>query len=151
MILHELIERFERKAPVCVMMRATMENVLSAERLDSLFERTAAQQENKCLMFSTVADIMGLVACKIHPSVHAAYQAKKEEVAVTAKALYDKLQRMESNVSRQVVRQTAGPMEEIDPKDRGLVAGTGAWLPCQGPGWQPFASHASVASEYSAN
>jgi IS4 transposase len=129
MILRELIERFEKKAPVCVMMRATMENVLSAERLDSLFERTAAQQENKCLMFSTVADIMGLVACKIHPSVHAAYQAKKEEVAVTAKALYDKLQRMESNVSRQVVRQTAGPMEEIIRK-------TGGWLPELVPGYR---------------
>ena len=46
MILRELIERFEKKAPVCVMMRATMENVLSAERLDALFVRTAEQQEN---------------------------------------------------------------------------------------------------------
>jgi IS4 transposase len=121
MILRELIERFEKKAPVCVMMRATMENILSAERLDALFERAADQQENKRLMFSTVADIMGLVACKIHPSVHAAYQAKKEEVAVTAKALYDKLQRMETNVSRQVVCQTAGPMEEIIRKTGGLL------------------------------
>jgi hypothetical protein len=129
MILRELIERFEKKAPVCVMMRATMENVLSAERLDALFVRTAEQQENKCLMFSTVADIMGLVACKIHPSVHAAYQAKKEEVAVTAKALYDKLQRMETNISRQVVRETAGPMEEIIRK-------TGGCLPELVPGYR---------------
>jgi IS4 transposase len=121
MILRELIERFEKKAPVCVMMRATMENILSAERLDALFERSAHQQENKHLMFSTVADIMGLVACRIHPSVHAAYQAKKEEVAVTAKALYDKLQRMETNISRQVVRETAGPMGEIIRKTGGLL------------------------------
>jgi hypothetical protein len=72
-------------------------------------------------MFSTVADIMGLVACKIHPSVHAAYQAKKEEVAVTAKALYDKLQRMETNISRQLVRETAERMEEIIRKMKGVL------------------------------
>lgn len=121
MILREVFGRFERKAPVSVMLRATMENVLSAERLDTIFENAADQQENKRLMFSTVANIMGLVACKIHPSVHAAYQAKKEEVGVTAKALYDKLQRMETNISRQVVLQTAGPMEEIIRKTGGVL------------------------------
>jgi hypothetical protein len=129
MILREVIERFEKKAPVCVMVRATMENVLSAERLDALFERTADRQENKCLMFSTVADIMGLVACKIHPSVHAAYQAKKEEAAVTAKALYDKLQGTETNVSRQVVRETGGRMAEIIRK-------SGGFLPALVPGYR---------------
>lgn len=121
MILRDLIERFEKKAPVCIMVRATMENVLSAERLDAMFERAADQQENRHLMFSTVADIMGLVACKIHPSVHAGYQAKKEEVGVTAKALYDKLQRMETNVSRRVVSETAGRMTEIIRKTGGLL------------------------------
>ncbi len=121
MILREVIERFEKKAPVCVMVRATMENVLSAQRLDALFERAADRQENKLLMFSTVADIMGLVACKIHPSVHAAYQAKQEQVAVTAKALYDKLQRMETNISRQVVRETAWQMGEIIRRTGGVL------------------------------
>jgi hypothetical protein len=121
MILSEVIDRFEKKAPVCVMVRATMENVLSAERLDALFEEAAARQENKCLMFSTVADLMGLVACKIHPSVHAAYQAKREEVAVTAKALYDKLQRMEPNVSRQMVAETAERMAAIIRKTQAVL------------------------------
>jgi hypothetical protein len=121
MILKEVMERFEKNAPICVMVRATMENVLSADRLDTMFENTAARQENKNLMFSTVADIMGLVACKIHPSVHAGYQAKKEEVGVTAKALYDKLQRIERNVSRQVVGETASRMAEIIRKTKGSL------------------------------
>jgi hypothetical protein len=129
MILREVIERFENKAPVCVMVRATMENVLSAERLNALFDRAADQQENKRLMFSTVADLMGLVACKIYPSPHAAYQAKKEEVAVTAKALYDKLQRMETKISRQLVRETALRMGEIIQK-------TGGPLPELAPGYR---------------
>jgi hypothetical protein len=122
MILREVVERFEKKAPVCVMVRAAMENVLSAERLDAIFEKTADQQKNKKLMFSTVVDIMGLVACKIHPSPHAAYLAKQEEAAVTAKALYDKLQRMETNISRQLVRETACRMGEIIQKTGGAGA-----------------------------
>lgn len=121
MILRDLIERFEQKAPVSVMVRATMENILSAERLDRLFENSAQRQENKLLMFSTVADIMGLVACRIQPSVHAAYQARQEEVGVTAKALYDKLQRMEKNVSRHVVRETASRMAEVIEKTGGAL------------------------------
>jgi IS4 transposase len=113
MILREMVERFERQAPICTMIRAAMENVLAADRLDALFEATAERQENQTLLFSTVADLMGLVACKIHPTVHAAYQAKQEQVGVTAKAVYDKLQRMETGVSRTVVRETASRMGAI--------------------------------------
>jgi hypothetical protein len=119
MILRELVERFTRQAPICTMIRAAMENVLSEERLNGLFEATAERQENKELMFSTVADLMGLVACKIHPSLHAAYQAKQEQVGVTAKALYDKLQRMEAGISRAVVKETAGRLGQIIGKMRG--------------------------------
>jgi hypothetical protein len=113
MILREMVERFERQAPICTMIRAAMENVLAAERLNALFETTAERQENKTLLFSTVADLMGLVACKIHPTVHAAYQAKQAHVGVTAKAVYDKLQRMETGVSRAVVKETASRMGAI--------------------------------------
>src|SRR3989442_10498730 len=90
MNVHAMLERIEDRAPVCVMLRALLENAFAAERLDRLFERTAKTQENKTLLFSTVADIMGLVAMKIHPSVHAAYQARQQEIGVTVKALYDK-------------------------------------------------------------
>lgn len=123
MILREMVERFEKRAPICTMIRAAMENVLAAERLDALFEDAADRQENKTLLFSTVADLMGLVACKIHPSVHAAYQAKQEQVGVTAKAVYDKLQRMETGVSRAVVKETAARMGEIIDKTGGACSG----------------------------
>lgn len=119
MLLQELVERFEKQAPVCSMLRAALENVLSAERLNALFDEVAERQENKELLFSTVADVMGLVALRIHPSVHAAYQTKRDEMVVTVKALYDKLQRMEPNISRQLVRDTAGRMQEIIHKSKG--------------------------------
>lgn len=116
MVVREILERMQKRAPVCVMLRAMLENVFAAERMDALFERTAQTQENKTLLFSTVADMMGLVALKIQPSVHAAYQARKQEIGVTAKAVYDKLQRTEPCVSRAVVRDSGSQLAEITRK-----------------------------------
>src|SRR6267142_1340861 len=112
-IVDSVIERFEEQAPITVMIRAALENALSATRLDELFEKHAQRQRNHELLFSSVCDLMGLVALRIHPSPHAAFQANAKELSVTVKALYDKLQRMEPNLSRQLVRDTAGRMDQI--------------------------------------
>lgn len=113
MILREMLERMEQRAPMSVMFRALLENVFAADRLNEWFEQVSPLQENKTLMFSTLAEIMGLVALRIQPSVHAAYQAKQAEAAVTAKAVYDKLQRIAPCVSRALVRDTAERLEQI--------------------------------------
>ena len=44
MILRDVFERFEEHTPVCVMVRAALENVFAAERLDAMFEKNAVQQ-----------------------------------------------------------------------------------------------------------
>lgn len=112
-IVQSVIERFEQRAPITVMIRAALENVLSATRLNALFKQHAQKQHNKELLFSTVCDIMGLVALRIHPSPHAAFQDQRAKAGVTAKALYDKLQRMEPGISRHLVVDTAQRMEQI--------------------------------------
>ena len=122
MILQAAFDRFAKKTPVSVMVRGTIENVLSAERLDAIFEEHAEQQYAGDLMFSTVADIMGLVVCQIHPSVNAAYLDRKEEIGVTVKALYDKLKGLETPVSRALVRHTASRMEAIIEQTGGIAA-----------------------------
>ena len=111
MVLSEVFERFSKESPVCVMVRAALENVVSAERLDDLFARTAVRQRSKELLFSTVADLMGLVVCRVRPSMHAAFQSR--DVGVTIKAVYDKLQRIEPAVSRAMVQDTAQRMAKI--------------------------------------
>ena len=58
MILSEVFQQFVKESPVCVMVRATLESVLSAERVDHLFARTAVRQRPSELLFSTVADVM---------------------------------------------------------------------------------------------
>jgi hypothetical protein len=127
MILNDAFDRFAKKTPVSVMVRATVENVLSASRLDTIFDENAKQQYAGELMFSTVADIMGQVVCKIHPSVNAAYIDRQEQIGVTVKAVYDKLKGIETTVSRALVRETASRMQAIIQQTGGvgqpLVAG----------------------------
>ncbi len=122
MSLQALVDRFEKQAPISVMMRATLDNAVSADWLNAMFVEHAEQQSNKELLFSSVAGIMGMVACRIHPSVHAAYQSCREELGVTCKALYDKLQRMEVKLSRQLVRQSALRLGEIVRHTKGARA-----------------------------
>lgn len=127
MILSEVFERFSKQAPVSVMMRATLENVLSVGRLDRIFEEHSREQYVNELLFSTVADIMGEVVCRVHPSVNAAYQARSEEIGVTIKAVYDKLKGIEPRVSRALVRETSehtrAILEKLDPDADPLVKG----------------------------
>jgi hypothetical protein len=65
------------------------------------------------LLFSTVADLMGLVALKIKPSVHAAYKSRIEEISVSIASIYNKLQGIEPQVSRALVRETADDLLKV--------------------------------------
>lgn len=126
MVLSEVFELFVKQSPVTVMVRATMENVLSAERLDRLFAKTAVRQQSSTLLFSLVADLMGTVVCGVRPSIHAAFQARAEEIGVTIKALYDKLKGIEPQVIRELVRDTSARLAEIIDHTEGCLP---AWLP----------------------
>lgn len=133
MILADVFQQFVKESPVGVMVRATLENVLSPERVDDLFARTAVRQRPSELLFSAVADLMSLVVCRIRPSIHAAYQVRAESFQVSLAAVYDKLRGTEPDVSRAlvgetaarmgaIVRQTGGAMPELLPGYRVLIA-----------------------------
>lgn len=127
MILGAVLSRFAQESPVTVMVRGLMERVLDAEKVDRLFQETAAVQYERELLFSTVVDLMSHVVCGIRPSMHAAYQASREEIAVSVAALYAKLNGVEPEVSRALVRQTAAELAdliaEVEGRCRPLLAG----------------------------
>lgn len=100
-------EKFGKKKPVSVMVRATLENTLSAEHLDGLFDQHAQEQYTGELLFSTVAGLMGEVVLRIRPSINFAWRERKDEIGVTVKSVYDKLSGIEPAVSRALVRETA--------------------------------------------
>src|SRR4051794_30007434 len=110
-----LFERFTANTPLTVMTRALLENALRPEPLDELFERLAVQQYKRELLFSTVVDVMAVVACRIYKSPHAVYVEHRDRFAVTLKCFYEKLQGIELPVMRELVRDNArrlGPIVE---------------------------------------
>jgi IS4 transposase len=113
MVLSELFKVFVQQSPVTVMMRATLENVLSSDWLDALFSETAQRQRSSDVLFSLLVDLLGSVVCNVRPSIHAAIQARHDEIDVSMRAIYGKLQGVETCVSRALVRDTAERMGAI--------------------------------------
>lgn len=112
-MLKSVYERFVAESPISVMVHGLLCRALCPDPLDRLFEATAERQYTKELLFSTTVDVMASVVCRIRPSVHAAFQAKKEEIGVTVRALYDKLQCLEPGISSTLVHHTADELRAI--------------------------------------
>ena len=110
MAFDAVMERFVKESPVSVMARLAMERALNAEWLDGLFEQHRERQYTRELLFSTVVELMSVVAMGLRPSLHAAAQAT--EVGVSVAALYEKVNRMELGVVRALVR---GSAERLSP------------------------------------
>ncbi len=69
MLLGQIFERFVEESPVSVMVRGLLEKILSAQKLDELFERSSKNQYTRELLFSTIVEMMSLVSCGIRPSI----------------------------------------------------------------------------------
>jgi len=113
MLFDRIFERFASKTPVTVMLRGILERALDPAPLDRLFADTAERQYTRELLFSTTVDLMANVACRIQPSVHAGYQEDRERVAVSVRALYDKLACTETALSEALVRHTASVLKPL--------------------------------------
>jgi hypothetical protein len=61
-----------------------------------------------------------------HPTVHAAYQANKEAMGVSTTALYNKLDRVEPEVSAALVHDSAALAE---PVVKAVRASHSRWIP----------------------
>lgn len=112
-MLSDVFERFVEKSPISVMVRAALERVLGADRLDQWYERTAQKQYTRELLFSTVYDLMSQVVFRVQPSVRAAYLAHEADVGTTVVSVYNKLNGLETHTSAELVRYSArefGPL-----------------------------------------
>jgi len=126
MLLETIFAPFVRERPICVMARGTVGRLLDAPRLDTLFARTAQRQYPRELLFSSLGQLMSEVVLGVHPPVHAAYQANKAAIRVSTTALYNKLDRVETEVSAALVRDSA---ERAEPVVKALRASHPRWLP----------------------
>ena len=106
-MLGEVFERFVEKSPISVMVRAALERVLGADRLDLWFERTAQKHYTRELLFSSVYDLMNQVVFCVQPSVRAAYQAQQDDVGASLVSVYNKLNHLETHTAAELVRDSA--------------------------------------------
>jgi hypothetical protein len=53
MLAEDLLAEYAKQAPVPVMLRGILENVLAPERLNSIFESAAEKQDTRNLTFAT--------------------------------------------------------------------------------------------------
>ena len=120
-----MLKRFSEQAPVAVMARLGMQRAIGAEWVNQVFEEHSQTQYTRELLFSTVVELMSLVALGLRPSLHAAAQ-KMSDLPVSLTALYDKVNRVEPNVVQALVR---GSAERLAPVMRPLRQSVAPWLP----------------------
>jgi IS4 transposase len=123
MVFDQVFQPFIDASPVSVMFRGTLENVLSAERLDQLFTDTAEKQYLHELTFSMCVELLGLVVTQVRPSVHAAYRTRRERIGVSFQSLYQKLAGIEPAVSEALVEDTATDLGAIIERMKATVPG----------------------------
>lgn len=127
MLLGKIFEPFVERRPVCVMARGILERLLDPVRINTVFAETAKVGYTRKLHFATLVSLMGNVVLGVHPSVHAAFQAMEErERTVSLTAIYNKLDRVEPQVSAALVRDAA---QQAAPVIDALGARLEPWLP----------------------
>lgn len=112
-MLSPVFAPFIKNSPISVMARGLLERVLNPEQLDEWFDSTAKEQYTKDLLFSTLFNLMSQVVQGSQRSIHAAFQASQDEIAVSITSIYNKLNGMEPGTSAALVRYAAGQVEPI--------------------------------------
>jgi signal transduction histidine kinase len=109
-----MVERFAARSALLVMVQVTMENALSADAPNVLFEQTAGQQYARDLLFSNVVSLMSSVACGTRQSTHAAYQDMLDQIHVSAASVNNnKLNGPEPKVSAALVRHAGERLQPL--------------------------------------
>lgn len=111
-----IFKRFAKEIPISVMARGLMERAFNAEQMDQWFDRHADSQYTRDLLFSTIFDIISLVVNGTYKSVHAAYQNRKDNISVSIKSVYNKLNGLEPATSAELVRYAARQAQPVIEK-----------------------------------
>jgi hypothetical protein len=72
--------------------------------VDALFERHAVLQSTQDLLFPDRVNLVSLVVGGIRPSINSAFKTMAPVLGVTRKAVYDKIDRVETTTSAALAR-----------------------------------------------
>ena len=109
----EKFEAFLNKAPGAIAIRAILQRLLPAERLDRLFNDAAESQYERTLLFSTLMTLMFDVTLKSSPSLRNSYLAHQQDVPVSLAAVYQKLNNLEPHIAAELVRYSAKRLQPV--------------------------------------
>lgn len=127
MVFEKVVERFSKKSPVTVMTHLILERALNENLVNEIFEKHSTSQYTRMLLFSTVVDIMSLVALRLSSSVHSAAKGMEDDLTVSMAALYKKIDGVDPAVSRALVSETAlrftPIIKELQPERPPILAG----------------------------
>jgi IS4 transposase len=112
MVMDAVVERFCEQSPVTLMAHLALQKALEPAWIDGLFERHSQQQYTRQLLFSTVVELMSVVAVGLRPSLHAAAKAS-QTLPVSVQALYDKIKRTDPALVRTLVQGSAQHLEPV--------------------------------------
>lgn len=129
MSVQQVFAQFCEASPLPVMARIAIEHSTDDAFLDRIFSENAQRQVEGELLFSTVVKLMTVVACRIRPSVNAAYHQQRADLEVSIQAVYQKLRKIEPGVTRALVRDTAARLA-------GVAAQLNADLEAPFPGYE---------------
>ena len=127
MLLQGMFANFVEQKPYCVMARAALERMLSATRLDALFEAQAQQQYTRELLFSQLVEVISRVVTRVDSSVFKSIQALDDVLTVSDEAVYQKLRKVEPRVCQALVRDSfqvaSGVLEKMQVVNAPCVKG----------------------------
>jgi hypothetical protein len=119
MVFSAVLQRFVDQTPICVMVRAILENQLSDARLDEIFACQAQRQYTKELAFSTCARLLCQVTLGRAASVHAAWKKDQATIPVSIVSIYEKLKHTEPGVCASLVSDTCRAAADVLRQLRG--------------------------------
>ena len=99
MLSKSILDRFKKKAPVCLLARMSLARLLSDEAMNRVFDENAITQYNRTATFAAITHMMADVTLRISPSVNAAYKKHKQCLGVSQVAVLNKFIRIEPQVA----------------------------------------------------
>jgi IS4 transposase len=104
MVVREIVDRFKKKTPVCLMARMSLARLLSPQAIDQVFYDHAVGQYERKIPFSALTELMTDVTLCLSPSVNASYKKHRERLAAARSCVFNKLDRVEPKVAQALVR-----------------------------------------------
>lgn len=113
LFIDPLFMRYAEKSPLATLTQMVLQRTVDAPTIDQIFEEHAEQQYHRSLLFSSLTSLVTGVVLGTHASMNAGYKKLKDELGVSITAVYEKLQRVEPTVTRQLVHTSYQQSVEI--------------------------------------